>query len=78
MTKPSLVQVGWRIHSSDGVILGSVVDASGDSLLIGDEEGARWWVPKEDIAEEEEQAMRATLSIDAEHVRPADAGTSGA
>jgi hypothetical protein len=72
MTKPSIVQNGWRIRSSDGVDLGTVIDASGDTLLVDDESGGRWSVPKEDIAEEEDGSMLATLSTSAAQVRPAD------
>lgn len=69
MAKPHLIQNGWRVHSSDGVILGTVIDASGDTVLIGDDDGARWSVAKEDIAEEEEGSMLATLSTAAEQVQ---------
>lgn len=71
-TRVTYVQTGWSVRTRDGHELGTVVDLSHDSIFLSDD-GHRRTVAKADIEEEDEGAMLAILSVDAEDL---DEGTS--
>lgn len=65
-THVSYIQTGWKVRTSDGHDLGTVVDLSHDSVFLMDDDGRRRTVPKAHIDEEDEGAMLAILSMDSE------------
>jgi hypothetical protein len=67
-TGRGIVQSGWKVRTSDGHELGTVVDFSGDSMIVSDGAGGRHTIPKSYLAEEEEGSKLAILSIDSDEV----------
>ena len=67
------IQTGWTVRARDGRDLGKVVDLSHDSMIVRADDGQRRTIPKDYIAEEDEGAMLAILSVDADDL-DADAG----
>jgi hypothetical protein len=66
-TSQGIVQTGWNVRTSDGRELGTVVDFSGDSIVISGA-GRRHAIPRSYLDEEEEGTRLAILSIDSEEV----------
>ena len=62
----SYIQNGWRVRTSDGHDLGTVIESSRDSMIVRADDGRRRTIPKDHIDEEDESAMLAILSIDAD------------
>lgn len=67
-TSEGIVQTGWEVRSRDGQYLGTVVDSSGDSMVVNDGAGQRRTIPKSAVSEQQESSRLALLSIDSEEV----------
>jgi hypothetical protein len=67
-TSQGIVQTGWHVRTSDGRELGTVVDFSGDSIVVSGGAGRRHTIPKSYLDEEEEGSKLAILSIDSAEV----------
>jgi hypothetical protein len=72
-----IVQSGWSVRTSDGHDLGTVVDFSGDAMIVSDGSGGRHTIPKSYLAEEEEGTKLAILSIDSAQVEDLGSGRRG-
>ncbi len=64
-TQVHYIQAGWTVRSRDGHELGTVIELTSAAVVVSQDDQRRT-VPKASIAEEDEGAKLAILSIDAE------------